>query len=83
MQNYTINGDFLEKYLTLFLKLKQVITNSGLYFDYSNILISTLIICFIILTTYLILALHMEYVISNTFYMKKTNVMDEKELIKF
>ena len=36
MQNYTINGDFLEKYLTLFLKLKQVITGSGIYFDYIN-----------------------------------------------
>jgi len=36
MQNYTINGDFLEKYLTLILKLKQVITNSGVYFDYIN-----------------------------------------------
>jgi hypothetical protein len=35
-QNYTINGDFLEKYLTLFLKLKQVITGSGIYFDYIN-----------------------------------------------
>ena len=36
IQNYTINGDFLEKYLTLFLKLKQVITGSGIYFDYIN-----------------------------------------------
>jgi len=35
-QNYTINGDFLEKYLTLFLKLKQVISGSGIYFDYIN-----------------------------------------------
>jgi len=35
-QNYTINGDFLEKYLTLFLKLKQVISGSGTYFDYIN-----------------------------------------------
>ena len=34
--NYTINGDFLEKYLTLFLKLKQVISNSGTYFNYIN-----------------------------------------------
>lgn len=34
--NYTINGDFLEKYLTLFLKLKQVISNSGIYFNYIN-----------------------------------------------
>ena len=36
IQNYTINGDFLEKYLTLFLKLKQVISGSGFYFDYIN-----------------------------------------------
>ena len=36
MLNYTINGDFLEKYLTLFLKLKQVISGSGTYFDYIN-----------------------------------------------
>ena len=36
IQNYTINGDFLEKYLTLILKLKQVITGSGIYFDYIN-----------------------------------------------
>ena len=35
-QNYTINGDFIEKYLTLFLKLKQVISGSGFYFDYIN-----------------------------------------------
>jgi len=34
--NYTINGDFLEKYLTLILKLKQVISNSGTYFNYFN-----------------------------------------------
>ena len=34
--NYTINGDFLEKYLTLFLKLKQVISGSGTYFNYIN-----------------------------------------------
>ena len=34
--NYTINGDFLEKYLTLFLKLKQVISGSGVNFDYIN-----------------------------------------------
>ena len=34
--NYTINGDFLEKYFTLFLKIKQVITNSGTYFNYIN-----------------------------------------------
>ena len=36
MLNYTINGDFLEKYLTLFLKLKQVISGSGTYFSYIN-----------------------------------------------
>lgn len=36
IQNYTINGDFLEKYLTLFLKLKQVISGSGFFFDYIN-----------------------------------------------
>ena len=36
IHNYTINGDFLEKYLTLILKLKQVISNSGIYFDYIN-----------------------------------------------
>ena len=34
--NYTINGDFLEKYLTLFLKLKQVISGSGAYYNYYN-----------------------------------------------
>ncbi len=32
--NFTINGDFLEKYLNLILKLKQVISNSGTYFNY-------------------------------------------------
>ena len=36
MLNYTINGDFLEKYLTLILKLKQVISGSGTYFNYIN-----------------------------------------------
>ena len=36
MKNYTINGDFLEKYFTLFLKLKQVISSSGTYFNYIN-----------------------------------------------
>ena len=36
MLNFTINGDFLGKYLTLFLKLKQVISGSGTYFDYIN-----------------------------------------------
>ena len=34
--NFTINGDFLEKHLTLFLKLKQVISGSGTYFNYLN-----------------------------------------------
>ena len=34
--NYKINGDFLERYLTLFLKLKQVISGGGTYFDYIN-----------------------------------------------
>ena len=34
--NFTINGDFLEKYLTLFLKLKQVIDGSGIFFNYFN-----------------------------------------------
>ena len=36
IHNYTINGDFLEKYLSLFLKLKQVISGSGMYFNYIN-----------------------------------------------
>ena len=35
-ENYTINGDFIEKYLTLFLKLKQVISGSGTYFNFVN-----------------------------------------------
>ena len=35
-KNFTINGDFLENYLTLFLKLKQVISGSGTYFNYIN-----------------------------------------------
>ena len=35
-ENYKINGDFLERYLTLLLKLKQVISGSGTYFDYIN-----------------------------------------------
>jgi hypothetical protein len=34
--NYTINGDFLEKYFTLFLKLKQVISSTAIYFNYIN-----------------------------------------------
>ena len=35
-QNYTMNGDFIEKYLTLFLKLKKVISGGGIYFNYIN-----------------------------------------------
>ena len=35
-KNYTINGDFLEKYLTLFLRMKQVISGGGTYFNYIN-----------------------------------------------
>ena len=35
-KNFTINGDFLEKYLTLILKLKQVISGGGIYFNYFN-----------------------------------------------
>ena len=35
-ENYTINGDFLENYLTLFLKLKQVISGGGTYFNFIN-----------------------------------------------
>ena len=34
--NYTINGDFLQKYLSLILKLKKVISGGGLNFDYIN-----------------------------------------------
>ena len=34
--NYTINGDFLEKYLTLILQLKQVISGQGTYFNFIN-----------------------------------------------
>ena len=34
--NYTINGDFIEKYLTLFLKLKCVISAGGINFNYIN-----------------------------------------------
>ena len=37
-ENYIINGDFLNKYLTLFFKLKQVISGGGIHFNYiSNI----------------------------------------------
>ena len=35
-ENYKIDGDFLEKYLTLFLKLKQVISGGGIYFSFVN-----------------------------------------------
>jgi hypothetical protein len=35
-ENYKIDGDFLEKYLTLFLKLKQVISGGGIYFGFIN-----------------------------------------------
>ena len=34
--NYTINGDFLEKYLTFILKLKQVISGGGTNFNFIN-----------------------------------------------
>jgi hypothetical protein len=33
-KNYTINGEFIEKYFSLFLKLKQVIFGGGIYFNY-------------------------------------------------
>lgn len=35
-RNFTIDGDFLQKYLTLILKLKQVITCGGIYYNYVN-----------------------------------------------
>ena len=35
-KNYKINGNFLEKYLTLILKLRQVITNNGVDINYIN-----------------------------------------------
>ena len=34
--NYTINGDFIEKNFSLLLKLKQVISGGGIYFNYIN-----------------------------------------------
>jgi hypothetical protein len=34
--NYTINGNFLEKYLTLILKLKQVISGGGINIFYKE-----------------------------------------------
>ena len=33
-KNYTIDGDFIEKYLTLFLKLKAVISGGGISFNF-------------------------------------------------
>ena len=35
-KNYIMNGDFLEKYLTLFLRLKQVISGGGKTFNYNH-----------------------------------------------
>ena len=35
-KNYIMNGDFLEKYLTLFLKLKQVISGGGKNFNFNH-----------------------------------------------
>ena len=35
-RNYIINGDFIEKYLSLFLRLKQVISNGGYNFNYNH-----------------------------------------------
>lgn len=35
-ENFIINGDFIEKYLTLFLQLKKVISGGGIYFNYIN-----------------------------------------------
>ena len=35
-ENYKINGDLVERYLTLFLKLKQVISEGATYFCYIN-----------------------------------------------
>ena len=34
--NYIMNGDFLEKYLKLILKLKAVISGGGIHFNYKN-----------------------------------------------
>ena len=34
--NYIMNGDFLEKYLKLYLQLKAVISGGGIYFNYIN-----------------------------------------------
>ena len=34
--NYTINGDFLEKHLNIILRLKQVISGGGTHFNYIN-----------------------------------------------
>ena len=51
-KNYTINGNFLEKYLTLFLKLKQVISGGGFDLDYikSNIFYNIDYITYICIT---------------------------------
>ena len=35
-ENYIIDGDFIQKYLTLFLKLKKVISGGGIYLNYIN-----------------------------------------------
>ena len=35
-ENFTIDGDFIEKHFTLFLKLKQVISGGGIYFNFIN-----------------------------------------------
>ena len=35
-KNYIMNGDFLEKYITLFLRLKQVISGGGKNFNYNH-----------------------------------------------
>ena len=46
--NYTINGDFIEKYFTMFLKLKAVVGSRQLNF-YSNVFYSTDYITYIII----------------------------------
>ena len=46
--NYTINGDFVEKYLTLFLKLKAVVGSRQLYF-FTNVFYCTDYITYIII----------------------------------
>ena len=37
--NYTINGEFIEKHFSLFLKLKQVISGGGTYYNYIIVII--------------------------------------------